>query len=145
MTALEDFKILNASPAAAAATTDLDGTVIDLGQDSGYDGVLVIAQLGDVTATSVLQLQLQGSAAANGSSPSTEAATATYTAAASDADNKLLVLDVVRPANRYVFSRIKRGTANAVVNAVVYVLYKGKKGPITQAADILLSALAVAK
>jgi hypothetical protein len=137
---LEQAKYLLSSAAAAAATTDLDGAVIDLAQDGGYDGVLFVAQLGDVTATSVLELQCQGSAAANGSSPSTEATTGTFTAGASDADNKLLVLDVSRPANRYVFSRLKRGTANAVVNSVLAVLYKNKVGPVTQDAVVIKSA-----
>ncbi|MBN9521824.1 hypothetical protein J0H58_25460 [bacterium] len=141
----ETCKILVASAAAAAATTDLDGAVIDVGQDGGYDGIVVVAFTGDVTATSVLELQLQGSALANGSSPSTEATTGTFTAGATDADSKLLLLDVARPANRYVFSRLKRGTANAVVNGVFYVLYKGHKGVVTQAADVIKSALAVVK
>lgn len=139
---LAETKALLCSAAASAATTDLDGTVIDLAQDGGYDGVLFVAQLGDVTATSVLELQCQGSAAANGSSPSTEATTGTFTADATSADNKLLVLDVSRAANRYVFSRLKRGTANAVVNSVLAILYKGKVGPVVQDAQVIKSAFA---
>ena len=144
-TLLEAVKLALASAAAAAATTDLDGAVIDLGQDGGYDAVLVVAQLGDVTATSVLELQLQGSNAANGSSPATEATTGTFTAGASDADNKFLVLDVIRPSRRYVFSRLKRGTANAVVNSVIYVLYKSGAQPVVQGADVIKSATVVVK
>ncbi|HEY1188545.1 MAG TPA: hypothetical protein VGE74_12910 [Gemmata sp.] len=134
-----------ASAAAAGAQTDLDGSVIDLAADGGYDGVLFVAQLGDVTATCVLELQCQGSANANGSSPSTEATTGTFTAGASDADSKLMVLDVVRPANRYVFSRLKRGTANAVVNSVLAIPYRAKVEPVTQDAQVIKSAVAVIK
>lgn len=137
---LAETKVLLESAAAGAAQTDLDGTVIDLAQDGGYDGVLFIAQLGDVSATCVLELQCQGSAAANGSSPSTEGTTGTFTADATSADNKLMVLDVSRAANRYVFSRLKRGTANAVVNSVLAVLYKGKVGPVVQDASVIKSA-----
>lgn len=139
---LEECKIALCSAAASAATTDLDGTVIDLAQDGGYDGVLFVAQLGDVTATSVLELQCQGSAASDGSSPSAEATTGSKTAGASDCDNKLLVLDVSRPANRYVFSRLKRGTANAVVNSVLAILYRGKIGPVVQGSDVVKAAFA---
>lgn len=137
---LEQAKILLSSAAAVAATTDLDGTVIDLAADGGYDGVLFVAQLGDVTTASVLELQCQGSAAANGSSPSTEGTTGAFTADSTNADNKLLVLDVSRPANRYVFSRLKRGTANAVVNSVLAILYKAKVGPVVQDAQVIKSA-----
>ncbi len=127
---------------AVAATTDLDGSVIDM---AGFDGVLFVALLGDVTSGSVLELQCQGSAASNGSSPTQEtgATSGTFTAGASSADGKLLVLDVIRPANRYVFPRLKRGTANAVVDGVVAVKYRGRSAPITADAGVIASALAV--
>jgi hypothetical protein len=144
-TLLEAAKFLLGSAAAAAATTDLDGTVIDMAQDNGYDAIAVVAQLGDVTVGSVLELQLQGSATSNGASPSTEATTGTKTAGATDCDNKFVVLDTIRPANRYVFGRLKRGTANAVVNSVLYVLYKTHAGPVTQGSDVVKSALALVK
>lgn len=140
-----NVKVIACSPDAAAAQTDLDGAVIDMAQDGGYDGVLFVASLGDVTVSSVLDLQCQGSALANGSSPSTEASTGTLTAGASDCDDKLMVLDVVRPANRYVFSRLKRGTANAAVNAVLAILYKTRNGPVTQGSDVVKSALAIVR
>lgn len=142
---LADCKFLLCSPATVAGTSDLDGTVIDMSQDGGYDGVCFVAQLGDVTSTSVLELQGQGSAAADGSSPSTEATTGTKTAGATDCDNKFLVLDLSRPANRYVFSRVKRGTANAVVNSVLAILYKGRSCPVTQGSDVIKSAFANVK
>jgi hypothetical protein len=135
-----DFRVC--SPAAAAATTDLDGTVIDMAANGGFSKVCFIAMLGDVTATSVLELQGQGSAASDGSSPSTEATTGTKTAGASDCDNKLMVLDLSRPANRYVFSRLKRGTANAVVNGVIAILYNGNTCPVTLNSDVVKNAFA---
>lgn len=139
---LEGAKFLLASAAASAATTDLDGTVIDLAADGGYDGVLIVAQLGDVTTGSVLELQCLGSAAANGSSPTVLATTGTFTADANNADNKLLVLDVSRPSTRYVLSRLKRGTANAVVNSVLIIPYRAKVQPVTQDAQVIKSGWA---
>lgn len=138
-----DFKVC--SPDAVGATTDLDGTVIDMAANGGFDRICLIAFLGDVATTCVLELQAQGSATSNGASPSTEATTGSLTAGASDCDDKLMVLDLARPANRYVFSRLKRGTANAAVNGVVAVLYNGNKCPVTPNSDIVKSAFASVK
>lgn len=138
---LKDCNIVRVENAAAAAQTDLDSDVLDM---SGYDAVAFIAALGDVTATSALELQVYGNTASSTSSPTPVELTAdsvTYTAAASDADNKLMVVDVVRPAYRYVFCRVKRGTANAVVDGVVAVQYHAREVPVTQGSTVLGSAL----
>lgn len=140
---LRDCKVVACSPDAVAAQTDLDGTVIDMGAEGGFNAVAFIAYLGDVAATSAIELQCQGSDAANGSSPSLEATSGTKTAGASDCDDKFVILDVIKPAKRYVFSRLKRGTANAAVNSVVAVLYKANNLPVVQPADVVQSALAI--
>lgn len=138
---LSNAKFMVCSPDAAAAMTDLDGAVIDMAQDEGYDGICVVAMLGDVTATALANLQLMGSDTANGASPALENETGNAAAAgASDQDDKLIVLDTRGPAKRYVFSRLKRGIANIAVNAVFAILYKSRKVPVTQGADVIKSA-----
>lgn len=138
---LANTKFLFGSGPAAAGITDVDGAVIDMAQDEGYDGICLVAQLGDVTATAVPNLRLMGSALANGSSPSVEHETAAGAAAgAADWDNKLMVLDTACPANRYVFSRLIRATANVVLNSVTYMLYNGRKMPVVQGADVVKAA-----
>lgn len=125
-------KTIWASAASAAATTDVDTSVIDM---SGYDAVRFVWLLGDVTATSVLQAQLFNNSASSTSSPTPTNSTETtaFTAGASDADSKTLIVDCIRPGGRYVFSRLKRGTANAVVNGCICELYRCKSLP--QSAD----------
>jgi hypothetical protein len=138
---LKDCKITRLENSAAAGTTDLDGDVLDM---DGFDGVAFVAALGDVTTGSVLELQVFGNTANSTSSPTPVELTvdnATFTAGASDADSKLLVVDVVRPAYRYVFPRIKRGTANAVVDGVIAIQYRAKSLPVTQGSTVLASAL----
>ena len=131
-------KVIVCSPDAAAATTDLDGAVIDMAQDNGYDGIALIAHLGDVTATAAPNLRLMGSAAADGSSPSLENETVALAAAgASNYDDKIIILDTRGPVNRYVFSRLLRTTANVAVNSVIAILYKPRKFPVVQGADVL--------
>lgn len=139
---LKDCLITRVLNAVAAGTSDQDGTVLDM---AGYDGVLFVAALGDVTSTSVLELQVFGNTANSTSSPSPVELTADSagptTAGASDNDNKLYVVDVVRPAYRYVFPRVKRGTANAVIDGVLAVQYRSRSVPITQGSTVSASAL----
>ncbi len=139
--ALTEFAFDYVLGAVAAGTTDQDSAVVDL---SGWDGVLFVGMLGDVTSTSVLQLVTYGNTASSTSSPTpvaiTGGATVAYTASTSDADSTAMIVDVIRPSKRYAFARIKRGTANAVVNGILAIRYRGKTAPpITQGATILAS------
>lgn len=104
----------------AAGTSDIDGAVIDM---ADFDAIEGIAALATVVDTCVLELQLMGSANADGSSPAVEATTGAL-AAASSFSNKAIQLDVYRPANRYVFFRLKRGTANATLNSITAKKYR---------------------
>lgn len=135
---ISNVKFIVCSPDAAAATTDLDGAVIDMAQDEGYDGICLVAHLGDVTATALANLRLMGSLVLAGTSPSVENETLALAAAgAGDQDDKLLILDTRCPVFRYVFSRLIRGTANVAVNSVIAILYKSRKLPVVQGADVL--------
>lgn len=141
-TMFDEHKFLVCNPDAAAAQTDLDGAVIDMTQGM-LGAITLIAHLGDVAAGCVLELTLRGSANADGSGSTEIATTGTLTAGASDVDDKLMVLDVIAPQSRYVFSRLKRGTANAAVNSVIALGREPCIGPITQAADLAKQAWAV--
>lgn len=140
MSLLKNVKVTPVAAAAVAAQTEVLTSVLDM---TGYDGVMFIALLGDVTATSVLTLTAKGNSASSTSSPTpvTQVATAAFTAGASDADDKALVVDVYDPAMRYVFASLTRTTANAVVNGIVAIQYKAEFRPTTQAATVIASAM----
>lgn len=133
-------KITRAANSSAAAQTEVLTSVLDM---QGYDGVMFVALLGDVTATSVLTLTAKGNTASSTSSPSpvTQIATAAFTAAASDADNKVLIVDVYDPALRYVFASLTRTVANAVVDGIVAIQYMADLKPTTHDATVLASAI----
>lgn len=137
---LKNVKVTPVAASAVAAQTEVLTSVLDM---QGYDGVMFIALLGDVTATSVLTLTAKGNTASSTSSPTpvTQVATAAFTAGASDADDKALVVDVYDPAMRYVFASLTRTTANAVVNGIVAIQYKAEYRPTTQAAAVIASAM----
>jgi len=127
---------------AAVASTDdtLTGDILDL-QDC--DSVMGVAILGDVSTTAVVTLKAYtGDEAALGDGDY-ETATATVTADATSADNKLLILDVVKPGKRYCRFDVVRATGNAVVDGVIGIRYNFRVIPTTQPADVVDSDINV--
>lgn len=136
---LKDAKLVRIANAAAAAQTEITSSVVDM---QGYDSVMFVAALGDVTATSVLTLTAKTNTANSTSSPTptTLASPATYTAAASDADNKLMALDLQKVRERYVFATLTRTTANAVVDGIFAILYNKQDRPlVSQDSTVLVT------
>lgn len=139
MNFLYDCKVVPVEPYAAAGQSTLTTDVVDM---QGFDSVAFIAYLGDVSDTSVLTLTAKTNTANSTSSPTptTLAQTVTFTAGASNADDKLLVLDLHKPRDRYVFATLARATANAVLNGIIAVLYNADQKPVTQDASVIASA-----
>lgn len=140
MSLLKNIKVTPVAASAVAAQTEVLTSVLDM---SGFDGVMFIALLGDVTATSVLTLTAKGNTASSTSSPTpvTQVATSVFTAGASDADDKALVVDVYDPMLRYAFASLTRTTANAVVNGIIAIQYTAEYKPTTQAATVIAAAM----
>lgn len=138
---LKATKVDKVLVATAAGTTDtLTGDILDL-QDC--DSVMGIAILGDVTDTAVVTLKAYtGDEAALGDG-AYETVTATVTATATSADNKLLILDVVKPEKRYCRFDVVRATANAVVDGVIGIRYNFRTKPTTQSTDVIDSDISV--
>lgn len=137
-----DIKITVVEAAATAATTELVTDVLDM---SGFEGVMFIALTGDVTASSVLTLTVKANSANSVSSPTpvTQKATAAFTAGASDADSKVLMVDVYQPTLRYVFGSLTRADQNAVIGGIIAIQYGAHNKPTTQAASVIASAFGV--
>ena len=130
-----EFVVVEA--AASAGQTELTTDVIDM---AGWRGVVFVAHLGDVTTGSVLGFVVDHSDTGVGAWDDLEGPLA-HTAGASDADNKLLVLDVCRSEKRYLRARLSRSAANAIVGGIVAIKYGGTQFPIEQGATVLASAV----
>jgi hypothetical protein len=139
MNLLKDVKITVVEATAAAAQTELVTDVLDM---SGYEGVMFIALTGDVTTSSVLTLTIKGNSANSVSSPTpvTQKATDAFTAGASDADSKVIVVDLYKPTLRYIFGSLTRTAANAVVGGVIAIQYGARNKPTAQDASVIASA-----
>ncbi len=134
------IKVTVVEAAAAAAQTELVSDVLDM---QGWDGVMFIAMLGDVTTGSVLTLTAKGNSANSVSSPTpVSQAAATFTAGATDADSKILMVDVVNPMLRYMFASLTRTTADAIVGGVIAIQYHADLKPTSQHASVIASSIA---
>ena len=135
-------RVANAG-AGAASATPTKATIIDA---DGYDGVCFIAALGNVLDTAQVSLKA-ASAAANDTNAMVLITGAeaghSVTGVAADAtshDNKLVVLDVPRPPNRYVEAQIFHVVANAPFDGIIAILYRGDRVPVTPDASVVASA-----
>ncbi|MGH8428864.1 MAG: hypothetical protein ACREUF_00530 [Solimonas sp.] len=120
-----EIKITRALNGVVAGTTDQNGSTIDM---QGFEGVLFIAAFGALTATQVTQIKAQQGAASDLSDAADLAGTLVGPLADADS-NKVLVLDIYRPAERYVRCVVDRGTANAVIDGVMAIQYGARKQP----------------
>lgn len=132
-------RVKNAEADAATAITD--GDILDL---AGFDSVLAIALLNDVDVSCVPTLKAytgDNSALTDGAY---EAVTAGgLTASATDHDNKLLVLDIVKPGKRYVRFDMTRAGGNLTLDGIVAIRYNARNMPVTQGADVIDSDISV--
>jgi hypothetical protein len=113
--------------AGAAGTTDIESTIVDT---AGYGGVQFVIQLGAITSGAVTSAYVQQNTANSTSGMATLAGTTATIA--DDDDGQYVVIDVARPAERYVRLVVDRGTQNAVVASAEYIQYEPIASPVTQ-------------
>lgn len=111
--------------AVAAGTSDTQtGTAIDT---LGWDGILFIFSFGTITSTAVTTIKAQQGTASNGSDAADLEGTAQ--SIADTDDNKIACIDIFKPRERYVRPAVTRATANAVIDGVIAILYRGEFTP----------------
>jgi len=131
-------KVIN-SVSAGTATNSSD--ILDM---QGFEGVMFVASMGDVSNTSVITLQVQQNTSNSASGMATlDDATTSFTADASTADDKLLIVDCVKPLKRYVRCQLITATANGEIDSVIAIRYGAHAKPITQGSDVVASDIGV--
>ncbi len=140
----QNVLITRISNSSAAAQTAVTSSVLDM---AGYDGVLFLAALGDVTSGSILTLTANENTANSTSSPTptaiTGGASSGATAGATNYDSKIIAVDVYRPTKRYVYVVLTRTTQDAVVDGIFAVQYRGRSVPETNSGMIEMIRTAV--
>lgn len=140
MSLFKNIAVTRPLNSVAAGTSNQTSSAVDM---QGYDGCVFIAHLGTLTATQVTSLKVQSSTD-DGSTDAYADITGSATSAAADADsNKMLIVDVFRPAERYLKAVVVRGTANAVIDGVTAIRYRGRKAPISQSSTFVSQSASV--
>lgn len=98
--------------------------------------MLIIAYLGDVTATAVPHLQAKAADTAVAGT-AIAGTTALAAAGASNYDDKIMVLDVKNVRQRYLTPSLAIGVANVAVNSIVAICYDARNIPVTQGSGLI--------
>jgi len=112
---------------ATSNSTDDDSTVYDM---SGFDGVLFFTVITTGNATGVATLTVDENATDAIGGTLIAGATATATNGTTSA-GKLLIVDVVKPQERYVYANRASATDVMTFGPVFCLRYKGKMGPLS--------------
>lgn len=116
----------------AAGTDDtVTSTVIDM---AGFDAATFIIPIGAITATGTAVVAVCQGDLANGSDASALSG-ASVTFAAADT-TKVAVIEVLKPAKRYLCVKVTRATANVVINSGVAIQTLSAVKPPTNGATI---------
>lgn len=115
--------------ATAAVTSD----IIDM---AGFDGVLFVVIFGAITDGTPSVKAQQDSDSAMGAAADLEGTSVAVDDA--DDDNKMLLLDIYQPDERYVRAVVTRGgSTGCVVDAILAIQYGARNEPVTQSADVV--------
>ena len=125
------ISIAIAPAAGAAGATDIEGATLDM---ADFEGVLMVASFGAITAGAVTGITAQ-QGADSGLSDATDLAGTGQTIADS-ADEKTFYIDLYRPRERYVRLHVDRATQNAVVASAIYIQYGPRKAPTTHGSNV---------
>lgn len=129
---LKNVRIQRCMSAVAAGTTTQNGDAVDM---ANAETVLFIAAFGSITAGAVTGLKAQQSSD-NGSTDDFTDLEGTLVTIADDQDNKVLALEVVRPAKKYVRPVVVRGTQNAVIDGVIAIVGNVRVMPVEQGSTV---------
>lgn len=124
----------------AAGTSDVNGASFDMAANNGYDSVMFVAAVGVLTATQVTQMHAESSP---DDSTFTDIVGSQTDAMADDDDDQLIVLEVIRPDERYIRPVLERGTANAVIDGVIAIGFNAKHEPTTHDATTVQTSKVV--
>lgn len=131
---VRDYKAIRVSNAVVVGTSTITTATVDM---AGWDGVVFAVLFGTITDGTPAIKARQGQAANMSDGADL---LGTLTSLAVTDDNKVALLEVSRPQDRYVDLQIVRGGATgAVIDGVLAWQYNGRKQPITQ--DVSVGAV----
>jgi hypothetical protein len=119
-----------------AGTTDtLAGEVIDT---AGAESVRFIVGFGAITAGAVTSVEVQQDTDSAGGTMADLLGTNVVVAATDD--NRIAIIEIVHPRERYLRTQINRATQNSVIDFAMVELYYPRKAPVTQDTATIVAA-----
>lgn len=122
----------------AGGTSNVNSDPVDT---AGFDGVRFITGFGAITAGAATSQKAQQGQASN-LSDAADLASSSVTVADTD-DNNISIVDIYRPAERYVRLATLRATQNAAIDFMIVELYRQRKQPVTQDATVVAAGAKV--
>lgn len=120
-------KTIVVSNAEGAATSDINCAVVDT---NGFGALRYIVQFGTITSGAVTSVKAQqGTQVGGGDMADLLGSGITV---ADDDDDKVFIIDIKNPDERYSRCVIDRGTQNAVIESVIAELYDPRTAAVTQ-------------
>ncbi len=120
----EEIKLTNVLGYQADGQADPDSARVDM---QGFDGVMFICSLGTITATGTVTMVAKQAA----TDIVGDALSGASVAAAADDDDKLLVIDIFRPTDRYLGVSLTLAVANSIIGGVMAIQYSARTKPTT--------------
>lgn len=137
---LKECKIVPVENSVVAGQATTVGEVVDT---AGFQNACFIYKLGAVTDGAAVTLKIyQDSDAAMGTVKELTGASAAIATASGDSD-QFLVVDVIRPAKRYLRPTIVTATQNVEIDSAICILYNPDVIPVTQPATVDKATLVV--
>ena len=119
-------KVIQATTATAGAagTTAVNGATVDM---SGWDEIMILVPFGTIVSGAVTSIKWQEGST---TSPTTDVLGTNMTVLDTE-DDTTKCLRIIKPRNRYGRVVVTRGTQNATVGAIFYLLQGGSTLPAT--------------
>ena len=112
---------------AAAGQTTLTTDTVDM---AGFDSCTFICLLGGIASTGTVTMTVQQSA----DDSTYNDLEGSSVAADSDDDDGFLMVEIVKPTDRYLQADIARGTADSDIDSVIAIKSKESSSPVTTGA-----------
>lgn len=111
----------------AAGTSNVASDIVDT---AGYDGIRFILAMGAIVSGAATSANVQQNTA-NSASGMADLAGSSITIADTD-DNKLIVIEIIKPLERYLRLETLRATQNSTVDGLIVELFNPRTMPVTQ-------------
>ena len=123
-------KVTRVSNAVAAGTATTNSTAVDM---KGHDAVTFIVAIGAIVSTGTVTVKGQTSS----DNSTFNDLTGTSQAYTDADDNKLCILEITKPLERYLRCTIITATANGTIDSVIAIQTAASEEPVTQGSTVV--------